>query len=69
MIAMFYNAQAFNIDISSWNTSNVTNFDYMFQEASSFNQPLNTWDVSKATNTSWMFSGQLHLIKILAPGM
>ena len=30
---MFYNAAAFNADITSWNTAAVTNMGYMFQGA------------------------------------
>ena len=47
----------FNQDISSWNTSNVTDMSHMFSGATAFNQPLNTWDVSNVTDMSYMFAG------------
>jgi surface protein len=42
---MFENANAFNINISGWNISNVTNMDSMFRNASAFNQNLSSWHV------------------------
>jgi surface protein len=46
MTQMFYNTTAFNQNLSSWDTSNVTNMNSMFQSAQSFNQDLSPWDVS-----------------------
>jgi hypothetical protein len=43
---MFYNAIAFNQNISNWVTLNVTNMSSMFQNATSFNQDLSGWCVS-----------------------
>jgi len=40
---MFDRASAFNGNISSWNTSAVTDMSYMFWYASSFNQNLCAW--------------------------
>ena len=52
---MFYNAYAFNGNLSSWNVSSVTDMSSMFHDASSFNQTLNDWDVSSVTNMEDMF--------------
>ena len=56
MRAMFAGTK-FNQDISSWNTSKVTDMSHMFSGATAFNQPLNTWDVSNVTDMSYMFAG------------
>jgi surface protein len=54
---MFYNAYAFNGDISSWDVSNVTDMNAMFQEANSFNQNIGGWNVFNV-GTMWsMFVG------------
>ena len=37
-------------EISTWDTSKVTNMYELFHDARSFNQPLNNWNVSKVTN-------------------
>lgn len=56
MSQMFQGATVFNADISSWNTSNVTNMGYMFRSANAFNQDISGWDVSKVTSFSRMFN-------------
>ena len=43
MYAMFDNAQAFNGDVSNFDTSSVTNMGHMFREATSFNQDTSSW--------------------------
>lgn len=51
------NFTTFNLDISSWDTSNVVTMQKMFYGALAFNQDLNNWDVSKVTDMSYMFAG------------
>jgi surface protein len=48
-------APGFNEDISKWNTSSVTNMQYMFGTQQQFNQDISRWDVSKVTNMLAMF--------------
>ncbi len=46
---------SFNQNISSWDTSNVTNMQDMFWGVSDFNQDIGSWNVSKVTNMMRMF--------------
>ena len=55
MSNMFYNAAAFNGDISGWNVSGVTDMSRMFRDADVFNRSLNGWNVSGVTDMSRMF--------------
>ena len=43
-----------NLDISDWNTKNLTNANYMFSQ-SQFNGDITNWDVSSLTNAAYMF--------------
>jgi titin len=52
---MFSYAGAFNADLSTWDTSHVTNMYGMFAYANSFNQDLSGWDTSRVTNMAYMF--------------
>ncbi|MCG2786860.1 MAG: BspA family leucine-rich repeat surface protein, partial [Anaerolineae bacterium] len=57
MFSMFYNASAFNGNISAWNTSNVTSMRDLFRGASAFNQDIGTWDTGNVTNMYGEFLG------------
>ncbi len=46
----------FNQDISTWDTSKVTNMSYMFYNANAFDQDISGWDTSKVTDMSGMLS-------------
>ena len=52
-----YSVYDFNLDISRWDVSNVTNMSGMFWGAHSFNQPLDSWNVSSVTDMHYMFYG------------
>ena len=56
MSSMFRYLGLFNKDISSWDTSNVSNMFRMFFEASAFNQNIGSWDTSKVTDMLAMFA-------------
>jgi surface protein len=58
MSCMFYEASAFNGNISSWNTSAVNDMSDIFFGASSFNQiGLSEWDTLAVTDMLFMFNG------------
>ena len=44
------------IDVTSWDTSNVTNMSSMFQNNLAFNQDIGNWDTSSVTNMNYMFA-------------
>ena len=52
---MFSAAITSNQDISSWNTSGVTDMDNMFNGATIFDQDIGSWDTSNVTDMSAMF--------------
>jgi surface protein len=41
--------------ISLWNTSNVTNMNYIFNCATNFNEDIGNWNTSNVTDMRWMF--------------
>ena len=43
------------IDVTSWDTSSVTNMSNMFHSNSAFNQDIGNWNTSSVTNMSYMF--------------
>ena len=61
---MFKRAGNFNGNISSWNTSKVTDMSYMFAMDGQttqyqFNQNIGSWDVGEVTNMSYMFNNSI----------
>jgi surface protein len=53
----FYQATGFNNDISTWNTSYVTDMSNMFNETISFNQNIGNWNTGNVSDMSSMFVG------------
>ena len=47
---LLFKDSSFNQDISSWDTSSVSNMEGIFQNASSFNQDIAYWDLSSMTD-------------------
>lgn len=59
MHSMFYNARAFNQDITGWDVAGTQYFQRMFQNARAFNQDLSPWVSKFRTNLNgeYMFQG------------
>jgi len=62
MGAMFRDAEAFNGDVSSWDTSNVIHMYEMFDDALSFNGDISNWNLEKVENSQYMLSNTAHSI-------
>jgi len=54
---LFEDLDPHNIDISSWDVSNVTGFGAMFWNCANFDCDLSKWDMSKAKEINTMFRG------------
>jgi Mycoplasma protein of unknown function, DUF285 len=52
---MFYNATAFNADITAWNVSNTLSTKSMFQNAIQFQQDLGNWTLDSVQDVRDMF--------------
>ena len=57
LTGMFQNATAFNQNIGSWNTANVTAMGSMFSGAIAFNQNIGSWNTANVTTMATMFNG------------
>ena len=47
------------LNIGSWDVTNVTNMENLFQGISSFNENISSWDTSNVTSMEGMFAGCL----------
>ena len=57
MNSMFMRNANYNQDISNWDTSSVTNMDYMFYYAEDFDQDLSGLEIQNVSNMRDMLDG------------
>ena len=55
MSYMFYQSKLTSLDVSQWNTSNVTDMEQMFAFSELTSLDLTNWDTSKVQNSYRMF--------------
>ncbi len=53
----FQACDAFNGDITRWDTSSITNFGSLFNSCNIFNGKIGVWDTSSVTKMNGMFTG------------
>ncbi len=53
----FFGDNSFNYDIGFWDTSNVTNMNFVFIASSEFNQDISSWNLSSVVQMGHMFDG------------
>ena len=56
MSSMFRSSKATSLDLSNFDTSNVTNMDTMFYDSKATTLDLSSFDTSKVTDMGWMFT-------------
>ena len=59
-----YNAAAFSLDLSGWNTSKVTNMTYMYRDCQSLKTIYvsDLWSTTKVSSSDGMFTGCTSLV-------
>lgn len=57
--------EEFNLDISGWQTSQVTNMSGLFSGAKAFNQPLDLWNTSSVKDMTNMFENAVAFDQII----
>ena len=54
--SVVFDSRSFNQAIGGWDTSQVTNMEYMFAGAAAFNQDIGSWNTAQVTNMMYMFN-------------
>jgi surface protein len=54
--SVVFDSRSFNQAIGGWDTSQVTNMEYMFAGAAAFNQDIGSWNTAQVTNMRKMLS-------------